>query len=495
MNAIKRNLGWLLASQGATWGVSIILLVIVPRRLGDQAFGQLSFAVVYVSFFELLAQFGTGTFLVKTIARETSTLARYVVNSLVMKLALSFLLATIALVLAKVLGYHGELLLLIGAYCLSMILNTLNNVLTSSFMGLQRMGRPALLEIVRGFVGAALGLAVLLNGGSIVAYSLAFSLAATIPLVVNFLTLWPELRPCRTIDVHLWKRILVGGVPFFLWSAILAFYATIDIPLLRALSGDQTVGWYAVAYRWVSMPAFFAASVGAAFLPALSAHGVEISATFVRMANRALHLVAFVATPAAIGIALIASEFISVLYGGQFHESVPLMRLLALHVPIVGIDIILGSVLIASDKQRQWVLVGLAAAIFNPLANLVAIPLADRAFGNAAIGAATITVATELLMLVGAIFLRPTGVLDRRTVGLLGRIVVASLTMVPVVLLLQWAPLAIQVAAGAATYAAMSLALGTFTLVEVRRELAARRSAGKAQVTAVQDQMESSQIG
>jgi len=55
----------------------------------------------------------------------------------------------------------------------------------------------------------------------------------------------------------------------------------------------------------------------------------------------------------------------------------------------------------ASDRQRQWIVVGIIAAVFNPLLNLIAIPLTAHAYGNGATGAAMITVATEFLMLSG----------------------------------------------------------------------------------------------
>ena len=117
-------------------------------------------------------------------------------------------------------------------------------------------------------------------------------------------------------------------------------------------------------------------------------------------------------------------------------NAVPLLRILALHIPIVGLDIILGSVVIAADRQRQWVMVSVTAAVFNPLLNLAAIPLTQRLLHNGAIGAAVITVMTELILMVGAISLRPQGVLDKSTIQMLLRITLASLAMVPVVLAL-----------------------------------------------------------
>jgi O-antigen/teichoic acid export membrane protein len=484
MHKIRRNLGWLLVSQLATWGVSIAVLVIAPRELGEDAFGRLSFVMVYVGLFELVALFGTGMYLPKAIARDVTALGRYVFNTLAIKLVVTSFLIFCAITLATIIGFERETVLLIGAYCVGLFFNALNSALTGGLLGTQQMRWPAVWDIARSYAGGAAGLLILLNGGSLLAFGLAFNVACGIPVVANLFKLLPDLRRHGAIDLRLCRTILVGGFPFFILSALVAFYGTVDIPLLEALTDTETVGWYALAYRWVSVPAFFAVSVSTAFFPALSAQGVTITRDFTDMANRALKLVAFVATPAAVGIALVADSFLTLLYNGEFQQAVPLIRLLALQIPVLGIDIVLASVVIAADRQRQWVTVSVAAAVFNPLANLVAIPISEQALGNGAIGAASVTILTEVMLLVAAVAMQPAGVLDRPTTLTLLRMVTASATMVPVVLVLGSTPLPVMIVAGAVTYGIASLALRTVSLDDVRG-IRTRRVAGPAQAEQV----------
>ena len=158
--------------------------------------------------------------------------------------------------------------------------------------------RPAgLWDVPQATSGGAAGLFVLLNGGSLLQFAFVFNIACIVPLVANFIFLRPELSRNRRFDFALWKQILVGGFPFFIWSALLVVYGTIDIPLLEAFTNNETVGWYALAYRWVSMPVFFASTVATAFFPAFSAQSVRPRRSSPNTANRALHLVALIATP------------------------------------------------------------------------------------------------------------------------------------------------------------------------------------------------------
>jgi O-antigen/teichoic acid export membrane protein len=458
-----------MVSQAATWAVSVAVLLVVPRHVGDEAFGQLAFAIVYISFFDLLATMGTNTFLVKTISRDTSSVGRYVANAIALKLSMTAVLIVAAIGLGLALGFPSITMTLVAAYCIGLVFTGVNGTIAGALGGLQLMSGPAKWNVVQAYIGGVLSLFILLHTDSLVAYAVIFNLALFIPILPNLARLWPHMRGDRRVDISLWPQILRGGFPFFILAALLVVYGSIDIPLLNAMTSSQEVGWYALAYRWVGVPAFFAATVAIAIFPQLSAEGIEMTPSFVSLANRAINFTLFVATPAAIGTALIAQPFLSLLYKGQFQEAVPLLRILALHIPIVGLDIILGSVVVAVDRQRQWVIISVAACFLNPLLNLIAIPQSQRIFGNGAVGAAAITVLTEVLLMFGAIMLRPEGVLDWPVVSNLLRIVLASLTMVPVVLALGTAPLAVQVAAGIITYGVASLVLRTTSFDEIRR--------------------------
>jgi O-antigen/teichoic acid export membrane protein len=268
------------------------------------------------------------------------------------------------------------------------------------------------------------------------------------------------------IDFSVWKKLVKGGSPFLLWSAILVIYGTIDIPLLRAMAGEAAVGAYALAYLWVGMPAGFSYVVITATMPSMSANAVrESSGDFIRLANRAICLVLLFGLPAAFGIALVAGDVFSLLhYQAGFEDAVVLIQILALHIPAVGMDMVLGSALIAEDRQKQWNFIGCGAAVLNPLLNLVAIPLTIHAFNNGAIGAAVITVATEIFMMVGALIIRPRGVMDRPTVSYALRCLTAAVVMVPAVLAFGSAFLLVKIAVGVVTYGVASLALGTVSL-------------------------------
>ena len=95
--SIGKNLSALMVAQIATAAISVVVLVLAPRRLGDVQFGELTVALTFLMFFDLVALLGTNIFLVKSIARDPSRVGPYVFNTLVMKVCLGGVLAVLAI--------------------------------------------------------------------------------------------------------------------------------------------------------------------------------------------------------------------------------------------------------------------------------------------------------------------------------------------------------------------------------------------------------------
>jgi O-antigen/teichoic acid export membrane protein len=203
--------------------------------------------------------------------------------------------------------------------------------------------------------------------------------------------------------------------------------------------------------------------------PALSSAVAEPEA-FKAIARRALHTIALLTVPMAVGVMLLADRVLLALgYPVSFANSAILLVLLAPTIALAAIDTLIGTALNAQGRQKQWALTAIAAAVLNPAANLVAIPYAHATFGNGAIAAAAITTLTEIfMMVVGAWLLGPSGVLSATSLTQAVKCVLASAIMAAVVWPLREAPIVVPVVTGALVYGGACLALGTVTLGELR---------------------------
>ena len=82
-------------SQVLTWALSWVLLVLLPRYLGDDGFGKLFFAISYGTIFSTLINLGVNTYLTKQVAvfREGKdgggAVAELIANAFGLKLSLA----------------------------------------------------------------------------------------------------------------------------------------------------------------------------------------------------------------------------------------------------------------------------------------------------------------------------------------------------------------------------------------------------------------------
>jgi O-antigen/teichoic acid export membrane protein len=241
------------------------------------------------------------------------------------------------------------------------------------------------------------------------------------------------------------------------------------------------VGWYAAAYRIIGIPGFIPTMVIAPLFPALSrsAHEPAIVRRTVAQTLRALLILMIGACAATV----VAAPLIPTVLGwpSDFQDAVPLMMILAIHVPVVAVDMVLGVVLMAIHRESRWVVVGLIAAVFNITTNLTAIPVFEMTTGNGAVAAAIATVATEVLMAVGAIVLIPKHLLDpsiawvgARLAAAAGAGIVVGLAVQPLLLArtdVSDVVVLISVAAAGSVYAACAFALRVTTTADVREML------------------------
>jgi O-antigen/teichoic acid export membrane protein len=456
----------------ATWGVTLVVLVVAPNYLGPEDFGIFGFSASLIGFFMMLASLGTTPLLIKLIARDSSILGTYVRNAVVLKLLMVTVLSGVAVLIAWLLGNTGETLVVVAIGCVGMLFAVLNDVFVGAFAGLERMGRPAMWGVVQVYVGSIIAVAIMVAGGGIIPVSVVFAAAWIIPMVANGRAIQPFLGESRHLDVGVWKALVVGGVPLMILHGLLRAYGTIDIPILQTITNNTTVGWYALAYRLVTIPIFIGSIATRAFFPQFSAHGKPPTAEFSRLVNRAVRLTALVAVPAAAGIAVVASDVVDLIYGPKFAGAVPIMQVLATHIPSAAVGLILGSALVASDRQRGFVIVAAIAAVCAPFLYIVGINWGVREFDNGGIGAAWATVVIEYGVLTGSLLVRSKGVMDRPTALHCVRCVLAGLTMAAIVLAVDDVLLPARIVIGAIVYFGASLALRTLSTAHIRRATA-----------------------
>lgn len=469
MSRVGRNVAWLLASQLATWAASLVTVIVAPDLLGSADFGALSYATGFVMFFTLIAGLGTATLVSRAVARDESIVGPYVWNAFLLKAVLSVALSGVAFGLAYLLGNRGTTLALVAINCGALVIQAFGEVSTGALFGLQRMAGAAVWMVVQVYVATIVGVFVLWLGWGVVAYAAVVVAAGLFPAGATIVMIAPYIRGHRVFDMAIWRVLVVGGIPLMALALFNMIYGTVNIPILHFIAGDDHVGWYSLALRWVGIPVFITTAVTSAFFPEFSKHGQPLTPAFAPLVNRAIGIVLFVTVPAAAGVGLIADDLIRVLYrNDEYDNAIVVMQILAIQIPVTAMDSLLASALVASNRLSRYLYIAAGAALLNPIACVLVIRYAVDRYGNGAIGTAIVMVATELFVAVGAWSLRVPGVMDRGTLLHVARILAAGAVMGATVWMVRDAALAVQIAVGIGSYSIAALVMRAITVEEIR---------------------------
>jgi O-antigen/teichoic acid export membrane protein len=466
--------------QVFTWVATAGLVVILPRSLGDEKLGVFTAAVSLTDFAGLLATFGITSYVTKELARDDAMRHGGLLNALAMRLPLALLAGLLAVLASMLMGYSTEAKVTVLLLCLNVGLSAANGALLGALQGMQDMRPVAVTNAVSKLVLLGAVALMMALGTGVAGVAAAWIVSNAVVTAGYGVALLRRRAFGGRLAPATWAGIAAGSLPFFVWQASLMFYGQIDVVLLSVLTRDEVVGWYGAAYRIITIPVFLPVMITSALFPALAAAAVESNERFIALARRGLQIVLMASIPIAAGLALVAGRLMGFLgYPGDFDRAVPIIIILSLHVPLVAGDMIVGSALAARDRQRVWALTGVAAAVINPALNLLLIPYFDSAQGNGAIGAAIATLATEMFMMAAGLWLLPERLLDRVTLTIIAKCLLASAIMAAVVVLLRDVPLPITVAAAALAYGAAALGLGLISSTDVRhvRTYVSRRAA------------------
>ena len=343
--------------------IQIAILPIIGRILGPRAYGQMALVAPFIFFAILLAKSGLGICIVR--AERVTKEIEGTVFCFSAGLSL-FLIALFALLAYPVGHLLGEPLfppLLLGMSSI-LLLAALNIVPAALLLREKRYNCIALSDLAStlGSVAAvAAGIALGWGVWSLVAQQIALWVCK-----VAVVTIGSHSRPHFAFHRNIIKDNIAFGSNLTAASIVSFIARNIDNVLIGAFMGTETLGYYALAFQIVALPA--SVMGGSVYYTVFSGtseaqrRGVSSAEHFLK----ALRGVVLLSVPAMIGLAVTAPLSIPLILGDKWLPAVPLLICLApygltqtIWAPVSGALVGLGR----SDLIFKLGLIGSTATI------------------------------------------------------------------------------------------------------------------------------------
>ena len=465
LDSILRNSSLLMGAKIVSSAVGMVVMVLLPRLLGDAEFGRLHLAISLTALFGAAADFGLARVITRAVACDRATAWPYLRQAALLSLLLGAGLYATLPVTVHALGYParvGDLVLILGV---GMIVDTWAQLTAALFQAHEQMLVPAVARIAGTVVMLGLVLGGLRHFNSVMSVAAVLVLASVVRLAIQALAIrrLEGFRIPTRAETLPWRRLLVAGLPFLAWQGLGLFYFRLDVIMLGRMTSDATVGWYGAGSRLLESFTFIPDLLMAAMLPVVARLWTTSPTQFQAASQKTLDLLLVATIPLVVVLLTLADPIVDLLFGaGQFGPSIPILRIKALTLAFLFVDYYLATILIAVGRERRWLLLAVAACFVSPALNWVLIPLTDARYGNGGVGAAVATLVTEIFIMISAIRLTPRDAFGPASwrVGLQATgagVAAGAVILLGLALKAPWIPVGI---AGGITYVALVLYLG-----------------------------------
>lgn len=390
-----KNIVSLFGIQGMNYIIPLITLPYLVRVLGPVSYGSLGFSLAIVQYCCMLTDYGfnlTATRQISINRDDKLKVSKLFWSVLICKLAMaifSLLVLSLAVILIPKLN-HVSPIIYAG------LLIVLGNVLfpTWLFQGKEKMGWIALSNITARLLAIPLIFMLVTNSGH--AYIAASITGFTTILAgcIGLFFVWRErwviwYRPSLSDLIEM----LCDGWHVFISTAAISLYTTSTTVILGFISGPVAVGYFVAADKLRQAVQGLISPISQSMYPRINAAMAKSKRDGFIILRRFLKWQGVFTLMLSVILFIFASLMIQLAYGTQYHDSVPVLMLMAWLPFLVGLSNIFGvQTLLVLGYKSIFSRILMVAGVVNVL---FIFPLS---YYYAEVGAAAAILMTELLV-------------------------------------------------------------------------------------------------
>jgi len=354
-----RGVAWNYLSFGLSKVLSLVIVSILAHLLSPDNFGVVALATLAVDYLSVFNDFGLGAALIQRRENvETTANIVFTLNIIIGTILtlLTFIIAPQVAIFFK----EPTLTPIVRWLGFSFLINALGSVHKARLQRDMNFRLKLVPELGNVILKGVLAISLALTGSgvwSLVYGQLAGASAATILLWV--VVPW---RPQLDIKIDIAKGLLKYGLPVMSENALSVFGDSFDYFLIGRFFSSASLGIYTLAYRLPEMLVINTLWVLAAVIfPALSS--IQTQTKELQKSFRAtIRYVQLIVTPICFGMIVAAEPIIRVVFGEQWLDSIPIMRILSAYALVLSIGFHVGDVYKAIG--RPDILIKLSIPVF-----------------------------------------------------------------------------------------------------------------------------------
>lgn len=406
-SAKSLSLLWLGSLLGS--GSTFVVYIILARELGAEEFGLFGSMISLVTIFSILAGFGVAQAWLKLFGKDGWNAIKWIKPSIKYTL-LTTLLVLVMIYIWAFIGPHDDKSKNVLLFLSFFVLGKISIELIAAKLQLEeRYEFLSLIQILPNFIRL---LAV-----SILVYILTFDIdvidVSMVYAIVGFIFLFVGIKQLQQMKKGIFKLkghgnkifenynalvktkdVFSEAWPFGMASVFAFVYVQSDIIMVKYISGDLEAGYYNVSFVvMTSIMVFPAVLYNKFLLPKYHRWANHDREKFYMAYKKGNQAMLISGTFIMALILLFSSWGIPFVFGSEYQNSIILVDILAITVPVYFIAYSVGATLVTKNHMRLKIKLMGIVAITNIILNLILIPMYN------ALGASIATLISNIILM------------------------------------------------------------------------------------------------
>ena len=374
---ILHNASWLFAGKVLRMFVSLFVGTWIARYLRPEAFGQLQYALVFVSFFDPLSTVKMSPVITRDLVQKPENSRLILGTAFVLQWAGGILAAGLCVLGILWLAPDQPLIhFLVGITALKFLFNSLQPI-ESWFESRVASKYVVFAEHGVFFLIVLLKCGLVMRQATVVAFAIALAIESmlyALALAYFYTRQHQSIWGWRT-NLPSLKYLLRESWPLVLSSTAVVIYLNIDQIMLGNMVDKQAVGIYASAATLSEATAFLPIILGSSLFPRIIKSRQLAPAVYQRRLQQYYDLNTLVAYSLIAVLIPTAGFLMTRLYGAEYQAGIPIFVVHILGSLFTYLGIAQSKWIVTEGLQRYNFYARLTGLISNILLNLVLIPL------------------------------------------------------------------------------------------------------------------------
>ncbi len=440
--AALRNATKLGLSLVCTWGVALVVRVLLPRHLGPSLFGTFQFADAFTSGLFVLASLGIETYVRREVAVRREHAGEFYGGVLALRLLLGAVLVAGSVISLSLAGRPPAVLRVVLVLAITQFFVTQNATYAAMLHAVGKVNELSVLSVVSKLVWGGGIVVGLLSGGGVLSIALAMLASEALKMAALEVVARRHFALRTRIDVRATFLVLVGSMPFFAGGLSQALAGKLNMTLMSFLANDIELGWYGAASSIAGIALMLSPLLSWVLLPLAARADSRSAEELTTLTRRSMLLVLTVAVPITLMLGLGADVIVRTLFGPAYAPAALSLRALAPTFVLTYVGIVSAAALIGQGRGWTVTAVLLSGLALSPASNWLLIPRALHALGpgGAGVGAAIALNFTEAFNAVALSLALGGRAFGRRNLIAVGKMAAAAIAVVVVdrVALARW---------------------------------------------------------